>query len=200
MKKSKNLLIAIMAIVISTLITGCKDEHEPEIKLQPIAHVSSDLLKFVTPTVTITTANGDTKSFILSASDFKEKGLSVTVTHTFNLTINGQTTETTTIFKIIDNVDSSGELTYSRDKVEGDITISYTRNPNVAVEDNGYIFFHGIGYEYKATNDNGHSKSGELDGFNVLQDYQCVEKSDVEEYISNLISAVDKVSFKVQVP
>ena len=182
--------MAIITIVFSFCFTSCNEE-DPYVDITAVTSISPDLLQFVTPTVTITGINGETQSFVLSASDFKEsyEGGSIQI----NVTVDGITNSSSST--AVNNIATSTKRFDGVTAISGEIEVSYSIKDNINLDKNSYIFFHSIGYEHKIMNKDGFSVSEK--GAFIKPIANEVTKDEVINYITKLSSETDKTSFDV---
>lgn len=192
MGKVKQFFAFLIAVCISCIASSCNEE-EPYVVISAVTSCSPDLLEFVTPTVTITGDDGQTQSFTLSPSDFKEseKGGSIEI----NITVNGQTSSTSST---IMNYIATSDKRFDGETVSGSIAVTYALKDKYSVNGEKYVFYHGIGYDYRAVGDKGLSITTQ--GNYIKPIAFEVDKNDVEEYLNKIVTEADKVSFKVTVP
>lgn len=193
MEKVKQNFIFFIALCLLCTVSSCREEEEPYVVIYAITSCSPDLLDFVTPTVTITGDDGQTQSFVLSPSDFSDsdKGGKIEL----NVSINGQTSSfSSTLMNYI----ASNEKRFDGKSVSGSIVVTYALKDNYTINGEKYVFFHGIGYEYKAVGEKGISSMTEGNYIKPIA-YE-VGKDGVEEYLNNLVTKTDKIPFKVTVP
>lgn len=187
--------MAIMSIAFVFGLTSCCDDDDvitpPYIDITAVTSCSPDLLQFVTPTVTITGDNGESQSFVLSPSDFKESNKGGTIE--INVTVNGVTTSTSsTATNFVANVTKK----FDREMVSGEIKVSYALKENAVFDKEQYIFFHGIGYDSKTVKD---GFSFALEGAYIKPIAHEVSNEKVLDYLTELVAEVDKTSFKVTI-
>lgn len=154
-----------------------------------VASCSPDLLEFVTPTVTIRNANGESHSVVLSPSDFKEstKGGEIHI----NVSGNGNTTSSSSTAV---NYIATVSKRFEGESVSGEIEVTYAIKDNVVPNKENYIFFHGIGYDYKAS---GSELSVITEGSYVKPIAHEVSKGEVENYLKDLSTKTHKTPFQV---
>lgn len=192
MRKVKHIIASFISVCLSFAVSSCHEE-DPYVVISAVTSCSPDLLDFVTPTVTITGDNGQTQSFVLSPSDFKEsdKGGSIEI----NISVNGQTT---TASSTITNHIATRDIRFDRESISGSIVVTYALNSGYTVNNEKYVFYHGVGYDYRAVGDKGISIT--TDGDYIKPIAYEVGKDEVEEYLNELVSKTDKISFKVTAP
>ncbi len=192
MRKIKHILASFIAVCLSFAVSSCHEE-DPYVVISAVTSCSPDLLDFVTPTVTITGDNGQTQSFVLSPSDFKEsdKGGSIEI----NITVNGQTSSTSST---IMNYIATSDKRFDGETVSGSIAVTYTLKDNYVINSDKYVFYHGVGYDYRAVGDEGISITTEGNYIKPIA-YE-VSKDEVEGYLIKLVATTDKISFKVNTP
>lgn len=149
MEKVKHIFISIFALCLSCAISSCHEE-DPYVIISAVTSCSPDLLDFVTPTLTITGDNGQTQSFVLSPSDFKEsdKGGSIEI----NISVNGQTSSTSST---IMNYIATSDKRFDGETVSGSIAVTYALKDNYVVNSDKYVFYHGVGFDFRAVGDEG---------------------------------------------
>lgn len=192
MEKAKLIFTFIVALCLSCVFSSCNDD-EPYVVISAVTSCSPDLLDFVTPTVTITGEDGQTQSFVLSASDFKESDKGGTIE--INISVNGQTT---TASSTITNHIATRDIRFDRESISGSIVVTYALKSGYTVNNEKYVFYHGVGYDYRAVGDKGISIT--TDGDYIKPIAYEVGKDEVEEYLNELVSKTDKISFKVTAP
>lgn len=192
MRVLQNVTLAILALVSCLGLSSCKDE-DPYVDIIAVVSCSPDLLEFATPTVTITNVKGESQSFTLSPSEFKEsdKGGEIHI----NVTINGVTSSTSSTAM---NYVATANKRFDGETVSGDIQVTYSIKDNVSLDKDEYIFFHGIGYDSKAMGEDGISVSTE--GAYIKPVAYELSKDEVETYLTELSTKIDKTSFNVKTP
>lgn len=150
------------------------------------------MLEFVTPTVEISGSNGESKSFTLTRSDFNEsdKGGAITI----NVTVNG---ETTTLSSTAVNNIAECMKRFETESIEGHISVKYTLNANAQPTKDKYVFFHNVGYDCKAKNENNLLVT--TNGSYTIPTAYEISKEDVKKYLDELVASGDETPFKVSV-
>lgn len=192
MVKVKQSFKFFIALCLSCVVSSCHEE-EPYVVISAVTSCSPDLLTFITPTVTITGDDGQTQSFVLSPSDFKEsdKGESIEI----NISVNGHTSSTSST---IMNYIATSDKRFDGEPVSGSIAVIYALKDNYTINGEKYVFYHGIGYDYQVVGEEGISIKTDGNYFKPIA-YE-VGKDEVEEYLNALVTKTDKISFKVTVP
>lgn len=192
MNKTKILFSFVIAVCMSSILSSCKKD-DPYVVISAVTSCSPELLDFVIPTVTITGDNGQSQSYELTSSDFKEsdKGGSIEI----DITVNGLTSSTSST---VMNYIAKSEKRFDCETVSGNIVVTYALKDNWSLDSEKYVFYHGIGYDYRAVSEDGISVTVEGDYIKPIA--HEISKENVNKYLNELVSSMDKISFKVTVP
>lgn len=170
-------------------LSACKDD--PYVDIISVTSCSPDLLEFVTPTVTITADNGQSESFTLSPSDFEESTEGGSINITVSVNGNESSLNSTAVNYIAKRMMHFEDVTSMAGKIE----VKYALKPDVNMDKDSYVFFHGVGYNSKVSDGDSFTLSGN-GGYIKPTAYQ-VSKDEVQKYLNDLVSSTDQTRFAV---